>query len=160
MDKSVSFRVMKNIITILCLLISFGWGTLDKYEPYITPGIQIGFNSNKELFYGFQISMGVTYSLERSIYSPSICFGFKKYFKSNIKEKYIDLQIMSLPDGRVINKGFPIGIGVGKNFIDSQSNIRIKGYTWFVSCLTFEYNFKKKLSNLSLVPVFPISESM
>ncbi len=136
-----------------------GWGQLDKYEPYLSPGIQIGFNSKMELFYGFQISMGVTYSPEKYIYSPSICFGLKKYFNSNIKEKYIDLQIMSLPDGR-IDGGFPIGFGVGKNFIDSQSNIRIKGYTWFVSCLTFDYNFKKKLSNLSLIPVFPITESM
>ena len=147
-------------IIFICLLMVVGWGKLDKYEPYISPGIQIGFNSNKELFYGFQISMGVSYSSEGYIYSPSICCGLKKYFKSNIKEKYIDLQIMSLPDRRVIDGGFPIGFGVGKNFIDSQSNIRIKGYTWFVSCLTLEYNFKKKLSNLSLVPVFPISESM
>tara|TARA_B100000029_G_scaffold242559_1_gene239825 strand:+ start:1080 stop:1553 length:474 start_codon:yes stop_codon:yes gene_type:complete len=146
-------------IIFICLLMVVGWGQLDKYEPYLSPGIQIGFNSKMELFYGFQISMGVTYSPEKYIYSPSICFGLKKYFNSNIKEKYIDLQIMSLPDGR-IDGGFPIGFGVGKNFIDSQSNIRIKGYTWFVSCLTFDYNFKKKLSNLSLIPVFPITESM
>ena len=51
-----------------------GWGKLDKYEPYLSPGVQIGFNSNKELFYGFQISMGVSYSPEGYIYSPSICF--------------------------------------------------------------------------------------
>ena len=157
---------MKNLIIILSL-ISFGWGTLDKYEPYITPGIQIGFNSNKELFYGFQISIGLSYSEEGYIYSPSICFGFKKHHESKLNEKYIDLQIMSFPDGRVINWGFedwnlvaPIGFGVGVNSFNGQSNMRIKGYTWFVSCLTFDYEFKRKTSNISLIPVFPISDRM
>ena len=50
-----------SFILIFIPLISFGWGNLDKYEPYLSPGIQIGFNLNKELFYGFQISMGVSY---------------------------------------------------------------------------------------------------
>ena len=47
---------------------SVGWGQLDKYEPYLSPGIQIGLNSNKELFYGVQISMGVLHSSEGYIY--------------------------------------------------------------------------------------------
>ena len=152
---------MKNLIIILSL-ISFGWGTLDKYEPYITPGIQIGFNSNKELFYGFQISMGVSYSPDYNqgiLYSPSICFGFKKYNKSKLNEKYIDLQMMSLPD--LDGDAFiPIGFGVGVNHFNDQLSIRIKGYTWFISCLTFDYNLNRKLSNISLIPIFPISDRM
>ena len=55
---------------------SFGWGVLDTYEPYLSPGIQLGFNSDKGFFYGFQISMGVSYSPEEYIYSSSICFGY------------------------------------------------------------------------------------
>ena len=138
---------------------NFGWGTLDKYEPYLTPGIQIGFNSNKELFYGFQISIGLSYSEEEYIYSPSICFGFKKYNKSKLNEKYIDLQMMSLPD--LDGDAFiPIGFGVGVNHFNDQLSIRIKGYTWFISCLTFDYNLNRKLSNISLIPIFPISDRM
>ena len=153
----------KIIISLFLLsFMSFGWGALDKYEPYLSPGIQIGFNSNKELFYGFQISMGVSYSLDHNqeiLYSPSICFGFKKYNKSKLNEKYIDLQMMSLPDldGDVF---IPIGFGFGINFSDNQLNMRIKGYTWFISCLTFDYEFNKKLLNFSLIPVFPISDRM
>jgi len=161
----------KIIISLFLLLfMSFGWGTLDRYEPYLSPGIEIGFNSNKELFYGFQISMGVSYPSDYNqgiLYSPSICFGFKKYHKSNLNEKYIDLQMMSFPDGRLVNWGFedwnfiaPIGFGVGVNYFNDQSSMRIKGYTWFMSCLTFDYDFKRKLSNISLIPVFPISDRM
>ena len=167
MDKSGSFRIMKNLITVLCLLMSIGFGQLDKYEPYLSPGIQLGFNSDKGFFYGLQISMGVSYSPEEYIYSPSICFGFKKYNKSRLNEKYIDLQMMSLPDGRVINQGFedsklvvPIGFGVGINHFNGQSNMRIKGYTWFGSCFTIGYNIKEESFNLSLIPVLPISDSM
>ena len=71
---------------------------------------------------------------------------------------------MSFPDGRSVNWGFedwnlvvPIGFGVGVNRFNGQSSMRIKGYTWFMSCLTFDYEFKRKLSNISLIPVFPIS---
>ena len=74
---------------------------------------------------------------------------------------------MSLPDGRVINWGFedsklviPIGFGVGINHFNNQSNMRVKGYTWFGSCFTIGYNIKGKSFNLSLIPVFPISDSM
>ena len=103
---------MKKLIYLFIL--SVGLGQLDQYEPYLSPGIQIGYNSNKELFYGFQISMGVSTSPHGYIYSPSVCLGSKKYVKSKMKENYIDLQIMSLPDGRVVDGGFPIGFGVGK----------------------------------------------
>ena len=53
------------------------------------------------------------HSSEGYIYSPSICFGLKKYNRSELREKYIDLQMMLLPDGRVVDGGFPIGFGIG-----------------------------------------------
>ena len=149
---------MKKLIYLFIL--SGGLGQLDQYEPYLSPGIQMGYDSNKELFYGFQISMGVSTSPHGYIYSPSVCLGLKKYIKSKMKENYIDLQIMSLPDGRVVDGGFPIGFGVGKSFINGHSNLRIKGYSWFISCLTLDYSINNKLFNISIIPVFPISEAM
>ena len=151
---------MKNLISILCLLMSIGFGQLDKYEPYLSPGIQLGFNSDKGFFYGFQISMGVSYSPEEYIYSPSICFGFKKYNKSRLNEKYIDLQMMLLSDGRMVDGGLPIGFGIGINHFKGESSMRIKGYTWLFSCITIDYYIKRMLFNRSLIPVFPISEMM
>ena len=129
-------------------------------EPYISPGLQIGFNSNKEFFYGFQLSAGMLIRKDpytnQSLHSPSFCFGLKKYPKSKLTEKYIDLQMMSLPDGRY-NGGIPIGFGIGMNHSNGQSNMRIKGYTWFMSCITLDYDIKRKLYNTSLIPVLPIS---
>ena len=126
-------------------------------EPYISPGLQIGFNSNKEFFYGFQLSAGILhYPTSHIYYSPSICFGLKKYSKSKLTEKYIDLQMMSLPDGR-FDGVIPIGFGIGMNHSNGQSNMRIKGYTWFMSCITLDYDIKRKLYNTSLIPVLPIS---
>ena len=126
-------------------------------EPYISPGLQIGFNSNKEFFYGFQLSAGILhYPTSHIYYSPSICFGLKKYSKSKLTEKYIDLQMMSLPDARY-DGGIPIGFGIGMNHSNGQSNMRIKGYTWFMSCITLDYDIKRKLYNTSLIPVLPIS---
>ncbi len=151
----------KTIFLLIFLsFMSVGWGKMDKYEPYISPGIQIGLNTNKELFYGFQISIGVLHSPEGYIYSPSICFGFKKYNSSKLKEKYIDLQMMLLSDGRMVDGGLPIGFGIGINHFKGESSMRIKGYTWLFSCITIDYNIKRKLFNRSLIPVFPISEMM
>ena len=146
---------------ILILIFGIGWGNYARSaEPYISPGLQIGFNSNKEFFYGLQLSAGIlTTSTSHIIYSPSICFGLKKYSKSKLGERYIDLQMMSLPDGRYVD-GFPIGFGIGMNHSNGQSNMRIKGYTWLFSCITLDYDIKRKLFNRSLIPVFPISEMM
>ena len=161
---------MKKIIFII--IFGIGWcGEHSEYilghgapnveaitEPYISPGLQIGFNSNKEFFYGFQLSAGILhYPTSHIYYSPSICFGLKKYSKSKLTEKYIDLQMMSLPDARY-DGGIPIGFGIGMNHNDEgQSNMRIKGYTWFMSCITLDYDIKRKLYNTSLIPVLPIS---
>ena len=156
----MNFRYKTILLLIFFSFMSVGWGQLDKYEPYLSPGIQIGLNSNKELFYGVQISMGVLHSSEGYIYSPSICFGLKKYNRSELREKYIDLQMMLLPDGRVVDGGFPIGFGIGTNHFKGESSMRIKGYTWLFSCITIDYDIKRKLFNRSLIPVFPISEMM
>ena len=105
---------------------------VESVEPYISPGLQIGFNSNKEFFYGFQLSAGMLINSKSSyIYSPSICYGYKKIFNSKLNEKYIDVQMMSLPDTRGNIDGYPIpiGLGIGINFSGDKTNTRIKGYS-------------------------------
>ena len=152
---------MKKLIFIVTF--GIGWSEVESVEPYISPGIQIGFNSNKEFFYGFQLSAGMLINSKSSyIYSPSICYGYKRVLNSNLNEKYIDVQMMSLPDTRGNIDGYPIpiGLGIGIDFSDDTTITRIKGYSWLFACITLDYNIKRKLFNISLIPVFPISTMM
>jgi len=153
---------MKKLIFIL--IFGILWGKHMRFaEPYISPGLQIGFNSNKEFFYGLQLSAGVLiHSKSNHIYSPSVCYGYKRFFKSNINEQYIDVQMMSLPDTRYAVKGLPlpIGFGLGNDFSGDKIITRIKGYSWLFTCITLDYNIKNKLYNISLIPVLPIAANI
>ena len=136
----------------ILFLIDFGWGQLGNYS-YISPGIQIGYNNNEGLFYGFQTSIGRVQN--DLIFIPSICFGFKRYHKK-YNEKYIDLQTTFFKNYGTEIMGPFIGIGIGKNFFNNSSNYRLKSYTWLLTCFTFDYEFERKSSNYSLIPVLPI----
>ena len=138
-----------------------GWGQMGPFS-YISPGIQIGYNSSEGIFYGFQTSIGFRYGKLNENndfpfdrwYIPSICYGFKRYHKK-YNEQYMDFQIISVSD-RSDSFKIPIGIGIGKNYSKNISNIRLKGYTWFLSSFTVDYEFKKQSYNFSLIPVLPI----
>jgi hypothetical protein len=45
---------MKKNYPLLCLIfvIDFGWGQIGPFS-YISPGLQIGYNSKEGIFYGF-----------------------------------------------------------------------------------------------------------
>ena len=149
---------------ILILIFAIGWGNHARSaEPYISPGLQIGFNSNKEFSYGLQLSAGVLInSKSNHIYSPSVCFGYKRIINSQKRERYFDFQVMSLPDTRSNVNGLliPIGIGVGIGNSGDRTFRRIKGYTWFFSCITFDYNMSNKSYDFSILPVLPIASMM
>ena len=150
-------------LIILLLIVEIGWSEVESVEPYISPGIQVGFNSNKEFFYGFQLSAGMLINSKSSyIYSPSICYGYKRVLNSNLNEKYIDVQMMSLPDtrGNIDGHPIPIGLGIGIDFSGDKTITRIKGYSWLFACITLDYNIKNKLYNTSLIPVLPIAANM
>ena len=159
---------MKKLIFII--IFGIGWcgehNVRAETEPYISPGLQIGFNSNKEFFYGFQLSVAMLINSKSSyINSPSICYGYKRVFNSKLNEKYIDVQIMFLPDtrGNIDEKSMnaiPIGLGIGIDFSGDKKITRIKGYSWLFACITLDYNIKRKLFNTSLIPVFPIAAMM
>ena len=50
----------------------------------------------------------------------------------------------------------PIGFGIGINHFKSESSMRIKGYTWLFSCISLDYDIKRKLFNRSIIPVLPL----
>lgn len=153
-----------------------GWGQWGPFS-YISPGIQIGYNSNKGIFYGIQTSIGfkphIIYenSLPIIIY-PSICFGLKRYHHKKYNEKYIDLQStfikskytvkdyflnVFMQNWKIFNIiKFPIGIGIGKNFSNNSSNLRLKGYMWYYASFSIDFELNEKLINLSIIPTIPI----
>ena len=142
-----------------------GWGMWGPLGPfnYISPGLQIGYNNNEGIFYGFQISYGfkepdfLKDNIEiRFLLIPSICYGFKRYYKK-YNEQYIDFQSTFFFNKIFIDEiELPIGIGVGKNFSKNNSNIRFKGFTWYWSSFTVDYELKKNSVNYSLIPILPI----
>ena len=151
---------MKKLILLSFLIIvGIGWSEVESVEPYISPGLQIGFNSNKEFFYGFQLSAGIIIdSKDNFVKSPSICYGYKKIFNSKLNEQYIDVQMTVIKDS--IADFFPIGFGLGMDLSGDKNITRIKGYSWLFSCITLDYNIKRKLFNTSLIPVLPIAAMM
>ena len=156
----------KNHVFSFLIIFSLLQGVLDEHGskfledscPYVSPGIQIGYNFDKGFFYGFQISTGIAYfHTSHYIFSPSISYSFKKYFNSKEKEKFFDYQIMALADTRYLSvNSISLGFGVGKNI--TTNDTRLKIYTWQLTSLTYDYEFKNKDHNFSIIPVFPIGD--
>ena len=140
-----------SLLLPILFLIDFGWGQMGNYS-YISPGIQIGYNNNEGLFYGFQTSIGILQN--DLIFVPSICFGFKRYHKK-YNEKYIDLQTTFFSNTTIPENMEP-PIGIGKNYFNNSSNYRLKCYTWLLTSLTIDYELERKSYNWSLIPVLPL----
>ena len=135
------------------------------YISYLSPGIQFGFNNSLGFFYGAQISVGLpdpwhNQSKESSsLYEiiPALCFGIKKYFKSNYNEKYIDLQgTYAIFNDNI--KYPPVGIGIGIIKMKGKTDYRLKGYTWVLSNFTLDWRVKTRDFNFSFIPVLPLSD--
>ena len=129
---------------------------------YVSPGIQIGFNSNQGFFYGYQISVGVfSQHMEAGIpvgFVPAISTGVKKYHKSKNRETYTDIQLtysmFQLP-----NLGIPAGLGFGKINKGNISSYRIKTFFWLYSNYCFDFELENKSYNITAIPTLPISSN-
>ena len=122
---------------------------------YVSPGIQIGFNSNQGFFYGYQISVGVFSSnMEAGIpvgFVPAISTKVKKYHKTKNRETYTDLQITKMV--------VPAGIGFGKINKGNISSYRIKTFFWLYSNYCFDFELENKSYNITAIPTLPISSA-
>ena len=146
-------------ITLL-LFISLIWGQDYGYykirSPYISPGIEIGVNSNKQLFWGVQLSGGIIIqghapneNIETlDFISPAVTYGYKKFFKTKICEKYLDLQVTVFSD---IHDSPMIGIGFGKIKSDDFTSLRLKVYSWALVAGVFDFELKTGKTNFSLI---------
>ena len=155
---------MRRYISLL-LFIGLVWGQDYGYykirSPYISPGIEIGVNSNKQLFWGVQLSGGIIIqghapneNIETlDFISPAVTYGYKKFFKTKICEKYLDLQVTVFSD---IHDSPMIGIGFGKIKSDDFTSLRLKVYSWALVAGVFDFELKTGKTNFSLIPVIPI----
>ncbi|SVE34143.1 uncharacterized protein METZ01_LOCUS486997 [marine metagenome] len=129
---------------------------------YVSPGIQIGFNSNQGFFYGYQISVGVfSSSMEAGIpvgFVPAISTGVKKYHKTKNRETYTDLQL-TYSMFHTPNLGIPAGIGFGKINKENLSSYRIKTFFWLYSNYCFDFELENKSYNITAIPTLPISSA-
>ena len=129
---------------------------------YVSPGIQIGFNSNQGFFYGYQISVGVfSSSMEAGIpvgFVPAISTGVKRYPKSKNRETYTDLQL-TYSMFEILDMGIPAGIGFGKINKGNISSYRIKTFFWLYSNYCFDFELENKSYNITAIPTLPISSA-
>jgi len=124
--------------------------------PYISPGIQIGYNANKTLFLSCQLTIGSGFKVGDHFEDtmPLLfgkTFGLRAYYQDNQPAavyKYSDNQISFMFGG----------MGIGK-IIDSNGNSFKKNKYWIgaLGLLTYEKIFfdEKLRKQYSLSVVFP-----
>ena len=124
-------KMMKRIILFFVLVVEISKAqfhigeTDDVVWPYITPGIQIGLNSGKGLFYSFQFTVGlipVKYPI-----IPGMTIG-KRYYFGN-KRKNIAKETYTYKDIQISLAGV-IGGGYGK--IINSREVHKKSKLWIV----------------------------
>ena len=96
----------------------------EDHGVYVSPGIQIGFNTDQGFFYGYQISIGLFFdSAEASIpvgFTPALSRGYKKYHTSKKIETYTDIQ-STYSMVEIQSFGMPIGFEIGKSKSGNES---------------------------------------
>ena len=121
------------------------------HAEYISPGIQIGINSAKEIFYSYQLTFGLNLDTEYGF--PGITLG-RRHFKRDQKKweayNYIDAQLSLIT----------VGGGIGIIFNKSDVLSKYKFFIGYFGLLTYDYiNFKHKPKNhFGAFGVYPIIE--
>ena len=149
-------------LIILLLIVGGVYGHNGYHQfltPYISPGIQIGYNADKTLFLSCQLTIGSGFKIGDHFEDtmPLLLgktFGLRAYYPENkpiVVYKYSDNQISSMIGG----------IGIGK-IIDSNGNSFKKNKYWIGALGLFTYEkifFDEKLQKqygLSVVFPYPI----
>ena len=123
-----------------------------QFSPYLSPGMQIGINSDKDLFVSIQTTIGIIDDdIINDFYPPiGITFGKRFYYMKN-KEwdsyNYIDAQIST------IWLGIGYGIIIDKN--KQYNKFKIFGGAW--GLLSYDYiNWDKIKHHYGAFIVLPI----
>mgnify|MGYP001310091129 FL=1 len=155
--------MMKHIILLFVLVVeiskaSFYWETDDVVWPYMSPGMQIGWNRGEGLFYSFQLTVGlipVKYPI-----IPGMTIG-KRYYFGN-KRKNIAKETYTYKDIQISLAGI-IGCGYGK--IINSGEVHKKSKLWimtpYVPLVLFSYDYvdferKHKKNHWGVFGVIPL----
>ena len=154
---------MKRIILLFVLVVeigkaSFMWETDDVVWPYMSPGMQIGWNRGEGLFYSFQLTVGLI--LVEYPIIPGMTIG-KRYFFGN-KRKNIAKETYTYKDIQISLAGI-IGCGYGK--IINSGEVHKKSKLWimvpYVPIVLISYDYvdferKHKKNHWGVFGVIPI----
>ena len=155
---------MKKLILII-LLVGMGFGHQNSYHgiitPYISPGIQIGFNDDKIFSLSYQVTLGLgfkagTHTEDTVPLFIGKTFGFRNYFpknESSYRYKYSDLQLAS----------FFGGVGFG-DITNEHGDVFKKHKYWLGGLGLFSYEkifFKNKTEKqFGIIGVLPFPVEM
>jgi len=155
---------MINRITALLLFIGLAWGHNGRHQfftPYISPGIQFGFNGDKTLFLSCQLTIGTGVKFGDHFEDTAPLFlgttiGIRGYFQKEkpvVVYKYYDTQISFMVGG----------IGTGK-LINNKGQSFKKNKYWIgaFGLLSYEkVHFTDKIEKqYGLFGVLPITPMM
>ena len=81
---------------------------------YVSPGLQVGVNSEFKFFFSGQLTLGM-FNPHASTLNPGITLGYKKMKRDDIWKSYhyYDLQLHNM--GNIIQPGFGVGLIKQKN---------------------------------------------
>ena len=137
---------MKKLLLIILLLVGVCFGHVNSYHgiitPYISPGIQMGFNKDKIFFLSYQLTLAMGFKLGTHFEDTSPLFfgktfGIRTYFPKNKPAntyKYSDMQLAT----------FFGGVGIGNITNSNGDSFKIhKCWLGGVGILTYEKIFFK-----------------
>ena len=156
---------MKKLLLIILFLIGLGFGHPNGYHgpitPYISPGIQMGYNEDKTFFLSYQLTLGLGFKLGTHFEDTfplfvGKTFGVRTYFPENKPAntyKYSDMQLAT----------FFGGVGIG-NITDSNGDSFKKHKYWLGGgvILAYEKIFKKNKTEtqFGIIGVLPFPLEM
>ncbi len=118
--------------------------------PYISPGLQLGVNSNFDIFISSQLTLGV-YFINGPVIGATL--GKRKFYTNEYKKWnsfiYNDYQI-----------GSPgLGFGIGRVYYKKDVFLKYKAYIGFIALLTYDFiDFKKNhYHNMGIFGVLPVT---
>ena len=148
---------MKYIILFVVLVFEISKASDDDVVwPYFSPGIQIGFNSGKGLFYSFQLTVGLIPS-EFPIIIPGMTIG-KRFYSGN---KRLPKKTYTYKDIQLGIFGGFIGIGDGTMTNSNKSYPKFKFWIAVplvpLVLISYDYvDFEHKPHHLGFFGVLPV----
>ena len=143
----------------MLLFIELAWGHNGQhlfFTPYISPGIQIGYNDSKTLFLSCQLTIGTGFKFGKHFEDtvPLLLgrtFGVRRYYQKEkpvVTYKYYDTQISFMLGG----------IGTGKLINRKGESFKKKYWVGALGLLTYEKIFfdDKVEKQYGLFGVFPL----